>query len=135
MNPQDAEPTAGRYLRAAGQSSDQRYQLGIDELVWLLGHCSRLSDSRLALLRVLQSALPSSGEPDLVAELKELLSDVIIMETRVSGRNAPLSELLKELAGSRRLDGVPVDEASLTEVIEAIIAGNSHVQATVEGQT
>lgn len=120
MSPGSAESISSRYLRAAGQSSDQGYQLNIGELVWLVDHCTHLGEVRLGLLRALQSSLPGSEEPGIVAESKELLTNLIIMETRVSDRNERLCELLKQLASSRTPDRVTVDQVALTEAIQAI---------------
>ena len=56
-----------------------------DELAWLVAHASRLSATRLERLRSLQTALPGAG-----GELKELLTDLIIIESRLAGRGERL---------------------------------------------
>ena len=127
MNSQDAESFASRYLQAAGQSSDERYQLDIAQFAWLVDHCTNLGEVRLELLQALQSSLSGPGEPDVVAESKELLTNLIIMETRVSDRNERLYELLKQLAGSRTPDRVTVDQVALTEAIQAITDASKHL--------
>ena len=134
MSPESAESVASRYLRAAGQSSDERYQINIDRFAWLVGHCTQLSEVRLGLLRDLQSSLPASGDSDTVAEIKELLTNLIIMATRVSDRNERLSELLIQLADGDELDRVPVDQAALAEAIQAIIQATSLVRAVAGDQ-
>jgi hypothetical protein len=134
MSSQGAESIARRYVGTAGRTADDRYQLDIDQLIWLVEHCSRVGELRLGLLRDLQSALPSSQEPGMVAEFKELLTNLIIMETRVSDRSGRLSELLNQLTGSGLLDRVSVDQVALTEAIQSIIEANGHVRAVVGDQ-
>jgi hypothetical protein len=70
----------------------------------------------------------------MVAELKELLTNLIIMETRVSDRSGRLSELLNQLTGSGLLDRVSVDQVALTDAIQSIIEANGHVRAVVGDQ-
>ena len=129
MSSQDSESLARRYVDTVGLTDDDRYQLDIHELTWLLEHCSRLGQSRLGLLRDLQSSLPSSQEPNVVAEFKELLTNLIIMETRVSERKGRLSELLNQLNEASLLNPVSVDQGALTQAIQSIIEANDHVQA------
>ena len=62
MSSQDAESIASRYVRTIGRTVDEGYQLDIDHLVWLLGHCTGLGEFRLELLRFLQSSLPTLGK-------------------------------------------------------------------------
>ena len=106
----------------------RRDQLDIAQFAWLVDHCTHLGEVRLGLLRALQSSLPGSEEPGIAAEFKELLTNLIIMETRVSDRNESLSELLKQLANVEGLDRVPVDQSVVTHAIRAIIDANVHVQ-------
>ena len=94
MSAESADSVASRYLRAAGQTTDERYQINIDRFTWLVDHCTHLGEVRLGLLRDLQSSLPASlnasGDSDTVTEIKDLLTNLIIMETRLSGRNERL---------------------------------------------
>ena len=131
MNFQDAESFASRYLQAAGQSSDERYQLDIAQFTWLVDHCTHLGEVRSGLLQALQSSLPGSEEPGIAAEFKELLTNLVIMETRVSDRNERLSELLKQLVSAQGLDGILVDQAALAEAIQAITEASRHLLRVV----
>ena len=90
MSPESADSVPSRYLRAAGQASDERYEINIDRFIWLVDHSTELGEVRLDLLRDLQSSLTASGDSDTVVEIKDLLTNLIIMETRMSGRNARL---------------------------------------------
>ena len=102
MSSQDAESIASGYVGTIGRTADEGYQLDIDRLIWLLGPCTRLGGLRLEILRALQSSLSASEETGTVVELKELLTNLIIMETRVSDRSERLSELLKDATETQR---------------------------------
>jgi hypothetical protein len=134
MSSQGAESIARRYVDTVGRTADDRYQLDIDQLIWLVEHCSRLDELRLGLLRDLQSALPSSQELAMFADLKELLTNLIIMETRVSDRSGRLLELLNQLTEASLLDRVSVDQVALTEAIQSIIEANGRVRAVIGDQ-
>ena len=134
MSPESAESVASRYLRAAGQTSDERYQINIERFTWLVDHCTQLGEVRLDLLRDLQSSLTASGDSDTVVEIKDLLTNLIIMETRMSGRNERLTELLKQLANAEGLDRVPVDPIALAEAIQVIIQASDHVRSVAGDQ-
>ena len=74
------EDPGALYLQALGQAVEGRVQLPVEELGWLVGYSTRLDGLRLELLKALQSALPRDDEPDdVVAELKDLLTNLIIM--------------------------------------------------------
>ena len=101
MSSQNADSVADRYLRMAGQAIEQRCQLTIEESIWLINLSSRLLSLRLELLRALQSALSRSGEQNIVTELKELLTNLIIMQTRLADRDGRINELINQLAKDR----------------------------------
>ena len=133
MSPYDADAVAGRYLRSAGTTSD-RYELDVGELVWLVDHATRLRGLRLELLSALQSALPSSPTPPtseegVVPELKELLTDLIIMHSRLAGRDESLQELLGKLSEERPVGHAAVDEETLRSAVNGIVEAARHVQA------
>jgi hypothetical protein len=131
MHHQNAEPTASRYLEAAGQSSDERYHFDINEFVWLVEHSTHLGQLRLTLLRALQAALLDTSEQGFVVELKELLTSHIIMQTRIQERDDRLSELLDQLNGAGKLDQVPTDPVALREAVQAIVQATGHVKAAI----
>ena len=130
MSTQDQEPVASRYLdHVAGSAVDGRLRLAGNELRWLVQHSTHLGDGRLELLRALQTALPTTGDSGPVSELKELLTDVIIMQTRLSDRDRRLLEHLNQVVEAGLPDRVPVDEAALTDAIVAVLMASAHVQA------
>ena len=128
MESLDWETATDRYLRAVSRPDDDRYQLSADQLLWLIQHSTRLGGQRLELLRALQSALPKSGEPGPLADLKELLTDLIIMQSRLAEREERLGQLLHQLIDARLLDRVPVDEDLLRKLIQEILQSSEHVR-------
>ena len=71
----------------------------------------RRGADELELLKALQRALPQpDDEDDAIGELKGLLTNAIIMRTRLGDREADLPDLLRRVVDEGRLDAVPVDE-------------------------
>ncbi len=131
MSSQNADSVADRYLLLAGQAMEQRCQLTIEELIWLINLSSRLLGLRLELLRALQSALSRSREQNIVTELKELLTNLIIMQTRLADRDGRINELINQLAEDQILDGASVDEVALREAIVDILQACAHIESLV----
>lgn len=128
MESLDLETVTDRYLRAIGRTADDRYQLSADQLLWLIGHSTRLGGQRLELLRALQSGLPRSEKPGPLADLKELLTDLIIMQSRLAGREEQLQDLLRQLVEAKLLDPVAVDEALLKNMVQEILQASGQVR-------
>ena len=133
MSPQNEESPATLFLRNAGAHSEGRYRLGLDHLAWLIDHCTRLGALRLELLRGLQIALPKSDDGDSVAELKELLTNLIIMQARLADREASLHDALRRLVDDGRLDAVVLDEELLRKAIEQIVDARARVRSVSGG--
>ena len=94
-----ADDAAGGYVMEAG------------ELLRLLESGLRRGADELELLRALQRALPQAGdEDDAVGELKGLLTNAIIMRSRLGEREADLPNLLRHIVAEGRIDTVPVDQ-------------------------
>ena len=110
MSSQNEESLTTMFLQNAGAPSGGRYRLGLDHLAWLIDHCTRLGASRLELLLGLQTALPKSDDGDSLTELKELLTNLVIMQTRLADREASLHDALRTLVDESRLDAVSLDE-------------------------
>ncbi len=133
MSSPNEESLTTRFLRNAGAPSEGRYRLGLDHLAWLIDHCTRLGALRLELLRGLQAALPKSDDEDSFTELKELLTNVIIMQTRLADREASLHDALRRLADDSRLDAVYLDEKLLRETIQEIVDAPARVRSVSDG--
>ena len=133
MSSQNEEDPTTLYLRKARAPNEGRYRLGLDHLAWLIDHCTELGALRLELLRGLQAALPKSDDGDSVTELKELLTNLIIMQTRLADREASLHDALRRLVDDGRLDAVFLDEELLREAIQQIIDAPTRVRSVSGG--
>ncbi len=133
MSSQNEESLTSLFLQNAGAPSEGRYRLRLDHLAWLIDHCTRLGALRLELLRGLQAALPKSDDGDSVTELKELLTNLIIMQTRLADREDSLHDALRRLADDSRLDTVLLDEKLLREAIQQIVDARARVRSVSDG--
>ena len=97
------------------------HALPAQELLRLLESGMRRGADELELLKALQRALPQPGaEDDAIGELKGLLTNAIIMRTRLGDREADLPDLLRRVVDEGRLDAVPVDEGVAHRIGEFI---------------
>ena len=133
MSSQNEESPTTLFLWNAGAPSEGRYRLGLDHLAWLIDHCTRLGALRLELLRGLQTALPKSDDGDSVTELKELLTNLIIMQARLADREADLHDAIASLTDESRLDPVAVDEELLRDAIQQILDASARVRSVSGG--
>ena len=133
MSSQNEESLTTLFLQNAGAPSEGRYRLRLDHLAWLIDHCTRLGALRLELLRGLQTALPKSDDGDSVTELKELLTSLIIMQTRQADREDSLHDALRRLVDDSRLDAVLLDEKLLREGIQQIVDARARVRSVSDG--
>ena len=134
MTSDDPGSTADDYVDAAGRYTEGRYSLSFDELSWLVDHGGRLGAIRLDLLRALQATLSASLENEDVEEVKELLTDLIIMQTRLAKRGEGLQELLSRLGSGGHVTNVPIDVSELRSVAWDILRASRHVHQAAEGE-
>jgi len=127
MTEPNAGTTTDRCLGASGLVESEAYRLALDEVAWLLGHASRLSATCLELPLFLQIELPGDG-----GDLKELLTDLIIMESRLASRGERLHGQLAELTDETVAAGVSVDEQRLREAVVEILEAAAHVETAEE---
>ena len=129
MSSQQSNFISDRYVEAAGESADGRYRLGSDELLWLIDHATALSALRLELLQAVQSALSGSDAEGEVAELKDMLTNLIIMQSRLAGRDQQLIALLANVADSDNLNSVAADRTHLADAVTQMLQGSDHVSS------
>ena len=86
-------------------------EVSIEDLTRALEHANLRSESLLEALRALQRATPSQSE-DSSSELKETLTNLIIMRTRLNERQSVLPVLLREAAGRGLTSVVLPDDAA-----------------------
>ena len=90
-----------------------------EALLRLLTAARRRSADELELLKSLQRALPQPrDDDDAVGELKALLTNAIIMRTRLGEREADLPDLLRWVVDEGLLDPVPVDKDVVRRIAE-----------------
>ena len=94
----DNETVIDSFLAAVGADEDGRYVLRAEVLARLVRLLTDLGELRLGLLTGLQNALPRADEDSPVEELKETLTNLIIMQSRTAGREAGVAQNILDLA-------------------------------------
>ena len=122
------EPVASSYTSNVGITVDGGYQTTWEELAWLVAHANRLAAARLDILKSLQTALPIqvAGE---IANLKELLSSLIIMQTRLAGRAAELDESLFALCGNPPISHVASNRDTISTTANEILNAAQRIRS------
>ena len=116
------------YLDASGSRGAGGYALSAGELLWLLTSGQERGGDELELLKALQRALPQpNDEGDTIGELKALLTNAIIMRTRLSEREADLPDLLRRAVDEGRLDGVAVDEDIVRRIATLMVEAGERI--------
>lgn len=130
----DYERVILAYLKAVTRREGERLALSAPELAWLVRHISEWNAVRLRLLAALQHALPASQAQDKVAqELKETLTNVIIMQTRLREREEALARQLDAAAQSGAVRSVAVEASDARAAGGQLLAGQKHLQALASG--
>jgi hypothetical protein len=114
------ETVANAYAANVGITVDDSYEISWEELAWLVGHTNSMAETRLALLKSLQTALPSQ-ESGGIANLKELLSNLIIMQTRLAGRENELDESLSAMSENPPVSHVASNQDTITSAATNIL--------------
>ena len=116
------------YLDAAGRRGAGGYALSAGELLWLLTSGQERGGDELELLKALQRALPQpNDEGDTIGELKALLTNAIIMRTRLAEREGDLAALLGRAVDEGRLDGVAVDEDIVHRIATLMVEAGERI--------
>jgi hypothetical protein len=114
-----------RYVDAAGSRGAGGYALSAEELVWLLTSGQQRGADELELLKALQRALPQpEDEADAIGELKAVLTNAIIMRTRLAEREADLPDLLGRVVSEGRLNAVPANRDVVRRIAALIVKGD-----------
>ena len=120
---------ADGYVDAAGRRDDGGYALCAKELLWLLTSGQQRDGDLLELLKALQRALPQPADEDeTIGELKALLTNAIIMRTRLREREDGLADLLGRVIEEGRLDAVPVDEDIARRIAALMVEGGERIR-------
>ena len=122
---------ADSFVEAAGSREAGRYTVKSEELLWLLTSGQKRGASELELLKAVQRALPQpDDEAGTLGELKGLLTNAIIMRTRLGEREADLAVLLERAVGEGLLDGVEVDEDVVRRLAGLMADGGERLHCT-----
>ena len=114
------------YMQAVTTPEQGQAGLPLEELIWLLGHAAETNAVRLRVLQSLQRGLPAQQtKADIAAsgpnDLKEALTNVIIMQSRLNEREATLLDGIKAARDQALLDSVPVDLENLRSAASGIV--------------
>ena len=116
------------YVDAAGRRGAGGYALSAGELLWLLTSGQERGGDELELLKALQRALPQrNDEGDTIGELKALLTNAIIMRTRLAEREADLAALLGRAIDEGKLDDMAVDEDIVRRIATLMVEGGERI--------
>ena len=120
-SPNEDVSVAG-YVEAARDEAADVYAVKIEELAWMLRDSFESNTLRLKLLTALQRALPRSADEEdgPAGELKGLLTNVIIMQTRLNEREADLAGLLEQAAEAVLVKPVEIDPDVVRRLVESI---------------
>ena len=122
------EPMASSYTANVGITVGDSYEITWEELAWLVGHTNSMAEARLDLLKSLQAALPSHEAGD-IADLKELLSNLIIMQTRLAGREKELDESLSALSGIPPVSHIASNQDTISSVATEILNAAQRIRS------
>ena len=122
------EPGASSYSTNVGISAGGGYEITWEELAWLVGHINSIGAARLELLKSLQAALPSQ-EAGGLADLKEMLSNLIIMQTRLAGREKELDESLSALTENPPVSHIASNQDTISSVATEILDAAQRIRS------
>jgi len=124
-----------RYLSTVGRFEGDNYLLSINALGAILSLIHRLSAVRTDLTTSLQKSIPQSknreaaeDSNDCMNQLKSLLTNLIIMDNRLTKQMEKLTLLIKQSADQSSLQSAPIDEWILRSWGEAVKDAYSHIQ-------
>ena len=115
------ESAVDSFLAAAGNEEGGRYVLRAEVLARLVRLLTDLGEMRLSLLTGLQTALPRADEGSPMEELKETMTNLIIMQSRTAGRESGVAGNILELAQSGDIGPVAVDRDKLRSGLTALL--------------
>ncbi len=127
--PIEQDAVVSRYLEAVGTGDRKRYAISLEELQRIIAASHSINVARMDLLTALQRSVPSTGNTETStsspqtfdAELKDALTNVIIMQTRVNEREQSFHKLLAQAIEQRTVDAVPVEPGHVEDWAKAVL--------------
>ena len=102
--------------------------MSVDELTWLIERTNEWCAFRLRLLTALQKAVERADEGSVAGQLKETLTNLIIMQTRIREREDGLAELLRQAEGESAVGPVMVGAGELRAFAESVLGAFRHLR-------
>ena len=134
--PNGDDSVVSRFTETVRMGHGERYEIKLDELEVILSASYQLNMIRQELLTALQRSVPMLREDDteqsteqtLSLELKDALTNVIIMQDRLNGRDHELLELLKQTVERQAIDGVRVEPQVVRQWARALIQASARLR-------
>lgn len=102
--------------------------IGVDELKWLLASTYAWGAFRLKVLTALQQAVDRADEDSAAGRLKGMITNLIIMQTRIREREGGLSDLLGQADQETAVGPVKVKADELRVFAEGVLGAARHVR-------
>ncbi len=100
--------------------------IGVDELSWLLERTYEWGSFRLRLLAALQKAVDRADDDSAAGQLKGVLTNLIIMQTRIREREDGLAEMLRQAEAESAVGPVMVEADDLCSFAESVAGASGH---------
>ena len=126
--PTEDDTLISRYIEEVKASQGGQYAIKLEQLELILAVGRRITLAQLELLTALQRDVPMSKDHTQLSprqshlrDLKDALTNVIIMQTRLNEREKDFLELLKESSKQQVIDAVRVDPTAVEGWAKAIL--------------
>ena len=126
--PTEDDTLISRYIEEVEAGQGEQYAIKLEQLELILGAGRHITMAQLELLTALQRAVPMSRDHTQLSprqshlrDLKDALTNVIIMQTRLNEREKDFLELLKESSKQQVIGAVRVDPTAVEEWAKAIL--------------
>ena len=131
----ESSELADRFAKALEIDGAPGYALEVGQMAGMLISCIELGRLKLQMLTGLQNEMPKMSCDAGTSELKELLTNVIIMSNRLGQREAELAMMLAPMAENGSSATVAVDRDAVSGWAKAIAEAYQRVTATASPHT
>jgi hypothetical protein len=125
MSSEDGDVVDGYVEAALGPDG---VGMDVDELMWLLERTHEWGAFRLRLLTALQQAVDRADEDSAAGQLKGALTNLIIMQSRIRGREDGLAELLRQAEGESAVGQITVGADELRAFAESVVGASRRLR-------
>ena len=128
-SPNQEDAIVSRYTESVRMPGVEDYAMGLQELKLIVEDSHRINTARLEHFTALQRALPAprgnehtlSSQQSHLRDLRDSLTNIIIMQSRLSEREKDFLELLKQNAENQIIEGVPMEPVVVGGWAKAIL--------------